>query len=119
MEIPMFKRSLASLAAVAVASGAVVAPANAMTATVNGDMCTITPTPEETKLTNLTQARMLNKDKAANYRDTIAEPQLLALRMQIKNDQQKLANLRPDSVEKENLRRIRRSSPPTKTSRMR
>lgn len=61
----MFKRSLASLTAVVVVSGAVVAPANAMTTTVNNDMCTITPTDEEARLTSLTQARTLDKKSAA------------------------------------------------------
>ncbi|CAB0737978.1 hypothetical protein ACQXX2_03970 [Corynebacterium diphtheriae] len=103
----MFKRSLASLAAVAVVSGAVVAPANAMTTTVNGDMCTITPTDEEARLTGLTQTKTLNIDKgrAANIKDTIAEPQLRALHMQIEKDQGKLANPRTDLAEKEKLRR--------------
>ncbi|CAB0660685.1 hypothetical protein CIP107561_01840 [Corynebacterium diphtheriae] len=44
----MFKRSLASLAAVTLVSGAVVAPANAMTLTVNNnETCTIKSTVEE------------------------------------------------------------------------
>ncbi|CAB0914874.1 hypothetical protein FRC0426_01891 [Corynebacterium diphtheriae] len=102
----MFKRSLASLAAVTVVSGAVVAPANAMTTTVNDGMCTITPTAEEARLTNLTQTTLnLKKENAATIKKTLVEGQLSALRMQIENDQQELANLRPDSVEKENLRR--------------
>ncbi|WP_374064598.1 hypothetical protein ABMV07_10585 [Corynebacterium belfantii] len=60
----MFKRSLASLAVVAVASGAVVAPANALTVTVNEDMtCTIKQTDEEASYTNLAPTVNVNKEK--------------------------------------------------------
>lgn len=60
----MFKRSLASFAAVAVASGAVVAPANAVTVTVNDDTtCTIELTDEEAKLTGSKPPANLSKEK--------------------------------------------------------
>lgn len=76
----MFKRSLASLAAVAVVSGAVVAPANAVTVTVNNDMCTFNFTDEEAGLLRLHKTVMRNKTNAANIKMSIVEPQLSALR---------------------------------------
>lgn len=60
----MFKRSLASLAAVAVVSGAVVAPANAVTVTVNNDMCTFNLTDEEANFIGLTSPVTRSKDEA-------------------------------------------------------
>ncbi|RKW93948.1 hypothetical protein [Corynebacterium diphtheriae] len=88
----MFKRSLASLAVVAVASGAVVAPANAITVTVNDDMCTITPTAEEARLTNLTQGKTLNlkKENAATIKKTVVDGQLPALKAEIAKYEQDL-----------------------------
>ena len=68
----MFKRSLASFAAVAVASGAVVAPANAMTLTVNDDKtCTIKVTEEEAGLIGLTPPAKIDKDYAAHLKATL------------------------------------------------
>ncbi|MBG9350811.1 hypothetical protein [Corynebacterium belfantii] len=89
----MFKRSLASLAVVAVASGAVVAPANAITVTVNKDMCTFNLTDEEAGLLSLDKTIMHNKTKAADLKTTIVEPQLSVLRTQIEKDKKKLDDL--------------------------
>lgn len=100
----MFKRSLASLAAVAVASGAIVAPANAVTVTVNNDKtCTITPTDEETRLTGLTQTRNLDKGKAAGIIASIIEGQLIKLRTEIGKVKKKLAELDPNAAERTTL----------------
>ncbi|CAB0857244.1 hypothetical protein FRC0294_01864 [Corynebacterium diphtheriae] len=102
----MFKRSLASLAAVAVASGAVVAPANAVTVTVNEDMtCNIQPTAEETRLTRLKQTTNLDKRNAANIKENIVKGQLTALRTKIEKDEKKLAELGSHSEESRRLRR--------------
>ncbi|HBC8576222.1 TPA: hypothetical protein KE432_001935 [Corynebacterium striatum] len=87
----MFKRSLASFAAVAVASGAVVAPANAMTVTVNDDTtCTIELTDEEAKLTGSKPSANLNKEKAAHLKATLLDKQLPALGAEIEKDKQEL-----------------------------
>ncbi|QVI98820.1 hypothetical protein KFR76_01020 [Corynebacterium diphtheriae] len=100
----MFKRSLASLAVVAVASGAVVAPANAVTVTVNTDMtCTITPTAEETRLINLEQRTNLDKKDAANIKESIVKGQLSTLRTKIENAKKELDNLAPGTAEWEKL----------------
>ncbi|CAB0665360.1 hypothetical protein CIP107582_02053 [Corynebacterium diphtheriae] len=91
----MFKRSLASVAAVAIASGAVVAPANAVTVKVSYDgSCTFFLTAEETRLTNLNQIATLKKKEATYH---IVEGQLLGLRAQIEKDQKELAKLGPDA----------------------
>ncbi|CAB0665404.1 hypothetical protein CIP107566_02031 [Corynebacterium diphtheriae] len=87
----MFKRSLASLAAVAVVSGAVVAPANAVTVTVNDGMCTIKLTAEETKLTGLDRNITADKVKAANVKEHNLESQLSTLRAEIAKYEQDLA----------------------------
>ena len=87
----MFKRSLASFAAVAVASGAVVAPANAMTVTVNDDTtCTIELTDEEAKLTGSKPSANLNKEEAAHLKATLLDKQLPALGAEIEKDKQEL-----------------------------
>lgn len=87
----MFKRSLASFAAVAVASGAVVAPANAMTVTVNDDTtCTIELTDEEAKLTGSKPPANLSKEKAAHLKATLLDKQLPALGAEIEKDKQEL-----------------------------
>ncbi|MFA1460606.1 hypothetical protein ACDL36_03695 [Corynebacterium diphtheriae] len=99
----MFKRSLASLAAVAVVSGAVVAPANAVTVTVNNDMCTFNFTDEEAGLLRLYKTVMHNKTNAANIKMSIVEPQLSALRAQIEKDEKKLNSLEPGAAGREKL----------------
>ncbi|OWN60102.1 hypothetical protein [Corynebacterium diphtheriae] len=99
----MFKRSLASLAAVAVVSGAVVAPANAVTVTVNNDMCTFNFTDEEAGLLRLHKTVMHNKTNAANIKMSIVEPQLSALRAQIEKDEKKLNSLEPGAAGREKL----------------
>ncbi|HCD4227538.1 TPA: hypothetical protein NBQ01_000755 [Corynebacterium striatum] len=87
----MFKRSLASFAAVAVASGAVVAPANAMTVTVNDDTsCTIELTDEEAKLTGSKPPANLSKEKAVHLKATLLDKQLPALGAEIEKDKQEL-----------------------------
>ncbi|MFW9041825.1 hypothetical protein ACOI9V_05335 [Corynebacterium striatum] len=87
----MFKRSLASFAAVAVASGAVVAPANAMTVTVNDDTsCTIKVTEEEAGLIGLTPPAKIDKDYAAHLKATLLDKQLPALGAEIEKDKQEL-----------------------------
>ncbi|MHC9946939.1 hypothetical protein ACQX17_01995 [Corynebacterium diphtheriae] len=99
----MFKRSLASLAAVAVVSGAVVAPANAVTVTVNNDMCTFNFTDEEAGLLMLHKTVMRNKTNAANIKMSIVEPQLSALRALIEKDEKKLNSLEPGAAGREKL----------------
>ncbi|HAT1170496.1 TPA: hypothetical protein I8V37_001801 [Corynebacterium striatum] len=87
----MFKRSLASFAAIAVASGAVVAPANAVTVTVNDDTtCTIELTDEEAKLTGSKPPANLSKAKAAHLKATLLDKQLPALGAEIEKDKQEL-----------------------------
>lgn len=97
----MFKRSLASVAAVAIASGAVVAPANAVTVTVNKDdmECTFNFTNEEVRLTHSHPTPKFPKEEAATIRAKTVEPQLLELRAQIKKDKEALNN--PDLGEKQ------------------
>ncbi|EGT5591979.1 hypothetical protein [Corynebacterium striatum] len=87
----MLKRSLASFAAVAVASGAVVAPANAMTSTVNDDKtCTINLTAEEASLTKLARTATLTKERAAHIKETTVDKPLSALGADIAKDKQEL-----------------------------
>ncbi|AEX47182.1 hypothetical protein [Corynebacterium diphtheriae] len=88
----MFKRSLASLAAVAVASGVIVAPANAMTLTVNGNMCTIEQTAEEASYTRLKQTTMLDKEKAAFLKMQYGARHLSTFETEIAKLKQELAN---------------------------
>ncbi len=97
----MFKRSLASLAVVAVASGAVVAPANAITVTVNKDMCTIEQNDEEAKLTKLKKTLTSSQAQAALTKASVVEPQLPVLRAEIEKDKEKLANLGLGATEEE------------------
>ncbi|CAB0615941.1 hypothetical protein CIP107543_01901 [Corynebacterium diphtheriae] len=89
----MFKRSLASLAAVTVASGMVVAPANAMTVRVSYDgSCSLFLTAEEAKLTSLHRTPKLQKNDATQIKATIVEGQLPLLRANIEKDKKALAN---------------------------
>ncbi|MGN6019512.1 hypothetical protein [Corynebacterium striatum] len=100
----MFKRSLASFAAVAVASGAVVAPANAMTLTVNDDTtCTIKVT-EEAGLIGLTPPANLSKEKAAHLKATLLDNQLPALGAEIEKDKQELDKPGLDEAKKAALK---------------
>ncbi|WP_343298396.1 hypothetical protein [Corynebacterium belfantii] len=101
----MFKRSLASLAVVAVASGAVVAPANAMTVTVNDGMCTIEQNDKEADLTKLNKTLTFPQAKAAHTKASIVESQLPVLRAGIEKDKEKLASLAPGTAAWEKLRR--------------
>ncbi|HAT6617812.1 hypothetical protein ACL1GJ_03275 [Corynebacterium striatum] len=101
----MFKRSLASFAAVAVASGAVVAPANAVTVTVNDDTtCTIELTDEEAKLTGSKPSANLNKEKAAHLKATLLDKQLPALGAEIEKDKQELDKPGLDEAAKATLK---------------
>lgn len=100
----MFKRSLASVAAVAIASGAVIAPANAMTVKVNDDMtCTINLTVEEAKLTNLAQTITRSKEEAAHIKTDYVKNQLSALDADIAKDEKELAKPELDAAEREKL----------------
>ncbi|HAT1250526.1 hypothetical protein ACWWUQ_10280 [Corynebacterium striatum] len=101
----MFKRSLASFAAVAVASGAVVAPANAMTLTVNDDKtCTIKVTEEEAGLIGLTPPAKIDKDYAAHLKATLLDKQLPALGAEIEKDKQELDKPGLDEAKKAALK---------------
>ncbi|HDV6348732.1 TPA: hypothetical protein ACGIZG_001303 [Corynebacterium striatum] len=101
----MFKRSLASFAAVAVASGAVVAPANAVTVTVNDDTtCTIKVTEEEAGLIGLTPPAKINKDYAAHLKATLLDKQLPALGAEIEKDKQELDKPGLDEAAKATLK---------------
>ncbi|CAB0747389.1 hypothetical protein FRC0095_02016 [Corynebacterium diphtheriae] len=102
----MFKRSLASLAAVVVASGAVVAPANAMTVEINdNNTCTLKLTAEEARLISLQQTTELDKGKAAFIKSSLVEGQLIKLRAEIEKAKKELAKLEPHSEKSESLRR--------------
>ncbi|OWO27835.1 hypothetical protein AY536_10895, partial [Corynebacterium diphtheriae bv. mitis] len=86
----MFKRSLASVAAVAIASGAVVAPANAVAVRVHDDKtCTLSLTAEETKLTSLHSGKY-PQEKITTLKSTIVGSQPSALRKQIKKNKEEL-----------------------------
>lgn len=101
----MLKRSLASFAAVAVASGAVVAPANAMTLTVNDDKtCTIKVTEEEAGLIGLTPPAKIDKDYAAHLKATLLDKQLPALSAEIEKDKQELDKPGLDEAKKAALK---------------
>ncbi|MHC9621308.1 collagen-like triple helix repeat-containing protein [Corynebacterium diphtheriae] len=101
----MFKRSLASVAAVAIASGAVVAPANAVAVKVNDDMyCTFSFTAEEAKLTNL-KSKKYSKGQITYLKSAVAGSQPSALRKQIEKDQKKLTESSLDATEKGKLTR--------------
>ncbi|MHC9622856.1 hypothetical protein ACQXZN_08110 [Corynebacterium diphtheriae] len=86
----MFKRSLASVAAVAIASGAVVAPANAMTMKVNNGICTFDLTDEEAKSVLLHPKAQFTKKEATASKVNV-EKKLLEIRAQIEKDQAELA----------------------------
>ncbi|CAB0824691.1 hypothetical protein FRC0276_01820 [Corynebacterium diphtheriae] len=86
----MFKRSLASVAAVAIASGAVVAPANAMTMKVNNGICTFDLTDEEAKSVLLHPKAQFTKEEATASKVNV-EKKLLEIRAQIEKDQAELA----------------------------
>ncbi|MBG9327238.1 hypothetical protein I4J33_12895 [Corynebacterium belfantii] len=102
----MLKRSLASLAVVAVVSGAVVAPANALTVTVNTDMtCTIQLTAEESRLISLVSPVTLSKDKATQLKANYGEQQLSALRAEIEADKKKLDTPDLDPAEQQKLKK--------------
>ncbi|MFW0636532.1 hypothetical protein ACN1BO_07010, partial [Corynebacterium diphtheriae] len=98
----MFKRSLASVAAVAIASGAVVAPANAVAVKVNDDMtCTFSLTAEETKLTTL-KSNKYSKEKITNLK-LVVRSQPSALRAQIEKDKKALTKLGPNDEQRKHL----------------
>ncbi|CAB0713375.1 hypothetical protein [Corynebacterium diphtheriae] len=98
----MFKRSLASVAAVAIASGAVVAPANAVAVKVNNDMtCTFSLTAEETKLTTL-KSNKYSKEKITNLKLVVGS-QPSALRAQIEKDKKALTKLGPNDEQRKHL----------------
>ncbi|CAB0710719.1 hypothetical protein FRC0456_01952 [Corynebacterium diphtheriae] len=100
----MFKRSLASLAAVAIASGAVVAPANAVTVKVNDDKnCTINLTAEEAKLTHADQTVTIDKERAANLKAALVKNQLSVLGAEIEKDEQELTNPSLGEAQKQDL----------------
>ncbi|CAB0663051.1 hypothetical protein D9B98_10150 [Corynebacterium diphtheriae] len=103
----MFKRSLASLAAVAVVSGVVVAPANAMSAKFNNNnmTCTISFTTEEANFIRLTSPATLSKQQATFFKTQYGETQLSALRAKIKEDEEKLAKLIPGTENEMVLKR--------------
>ncbi|CAB0710215.1 hypothetical protein ACQX4I_04980 [Corynebacterium diphtheriae] len=102
----MFKRSLASVAAVAIASGAVVAPANAMTAKVNNDgSCTFNLTDEEVRLTRSHQTPKFTQEEAASVKANSVENHLSDLDAEIEKAQKELANSELDEEEKERLTR--------------
>ncbi|CAB0569415.1 hypothetical protein CIP107509_02025 [Corynebacterium diphtheriae] len=99
----MFKRSLASVAAVAIASGAVVAPANAVAVKVNDDMtCTFSLTAEETKLTTL-KSNKYSKEKITNLKLAVVGSQPSALRAQIEKDKKALTKLGPNDEQRKHL----------------
>ncbi|MHD0006902.1 hypothetical protein ACQX2R_11535, partial [Corynebacterium diphtheriae] len=100
----MFKRSLASVAAVAIASGAVVAPANAVTVTVNNDMtCTFSLTKEEANLTGVQQTVTHSQEKAAHIKTTLVENQLSALAVTITKIEAELAKPGLDDEKRKGL----------------
>ncbi|CAB0961250.1 hypothetical protein FRC0484_00922 [Corynebacterium diphtheriae] len=102
----MFKRSLASVAAVAIASGAVVAPANAMTAKVNnGGSCTFNLTDEEVKLTRSHQTPKFTQEEAASVKANSVENHLSDLDAEIEKAQKELAKSELEEEEKERLTR--------------
>ncbi|OIR96857.1 hypothetical protein, partial [Corynebacterium diphtheriae] len=100
----MFKRSLASVAAVAIASGAVVAPANAMTAKANNDgSCTFKLTDEEARLTGLHPSPKFKKGEAASNKMNSVEPRLVDLHEQIEKDKKALTKLGPNDEQRKHL----------------
>ncbi|MHC9576010.1 hypothetical protein ACQQ7E_09585 [Corynebacterium diphtheriae] len=100
----MFKRSLASVAAVAIASGAVVAPANAMTVRVSyDDSCSFFLTAEETKLIGLASSVTLPKEQATQLKSQYGEQQLSALEATIEAYEKKLTEPSLDEEQKNHL----------------
>ncbi|OWM49329.1 hypothetical protein [Corynebacterium diphtheriae] len=103
----MFKRSLASLAAVAVAvaSGAVVAPANAITVKFNNKnmTCTIEQNDKEVQLTSVARTVTLKKKGGAHLKASIVDSQLSTLRAGIEKDEMELAKLAPNAAGREKL----------------
>ncbi|CAB0872432.1 hypothetical protein FRC0378_02021 [Corynebacterium diphtheriae] len=94
----MFKRSLVAVTVVAVVSGTVVAPANAMTVTVNKDMtCTIKQTDEEASYTRLDPTVKATKEIATRLKADYVEGFLSTIRPEIEKLKQKLAD--PDLAE--------------------
>ncbi|CAB0620269.1 hypothetical protein CIP107557_02111 [Corynebacterium diphtheriae] len=101
----MFKRSLASVAAVAIASGAVVAPANAMTMNVNDGICTFNLTADEAELIHLHDAPEFSKEEATEIKKGTVEKNLLELHTQIERDQKALEDPNLDDELKNDLMR--------------
>ncbi|CAB0933199.1 hypothetical protein FRC0470_00944 [Corynebacterium diphtheriae] len=103
----MFKRSLASVAAVAIASGAVVAPANAMTVTINNDnmKCTFTLTDEEKTLIGLHQNPEFSKEEATEIKKGNVEKKLEDFYKQIEKDKKALEDPNLDDELKNDLMR--------------
>ncbi|CAB0521795.1 hypothetical protein CIP107505_01879 [Corynebacterium diphtheriae] len=103
----MFKRSLASVAAVAIASGAVVAPANAMTVTINNDnmKCTFTLTDEEKTLIGLHQNPEFSKEEATEIKKGNVEKKLEDFHKQIEKDKKALEDPNLDDELKNDLMR--------------
>ncbi|MHC9940741.1 hypothetical protein ACQX2H_04760 [Corynebacterium diphtheriae] len=98
----MFKRSLASLAAVAVVSGVVVAPANAMTLTVNdNDTCTINLNDEEADILKLS-ARTISKAQIPTLK--MYTNGLSALRAKRADLEKRLTDSKLNAVDKEKLK---------------
>ncbi|MBG9277932.1 hypothetical protein I4J10_12375, partial [Corynebacterium diphtheriae bv. mitis] len=98
------KRSLASVAAVAIASGAVVAPANAMTVRVSyDDSCSFFLTAEETKLIGLASSVTLPKEQATQLKSQYGEQQLSALEATIEAYEKKLTEPSLDEEQKNHL----------------
>ncbi|CAB0522381.1 hypothetical protein CIP101434_02207 [Corynebacterium diphtheriae] len=102
----MFKRSLASLTAVAIASGAVVAPANAMTVRVGyAGSCTFFSNAEEAQLTRLDQTVTYKKENVALLKSSLVEGQLTVLSRIIEKDREELAKAGLSTAKKEELTR--------------
>ncbi|CAB0978365.1 hypothetical protein FRC0485_02006 [Corynebacterium diphtheriae] len=102
----MFKRSLAPVAAVAIASGAVVAPANAVAVRVDSNMtCTFSLNAEEVKLTRLSRTTRLSQQDAASFKKNSTEPKLSDLRAEIEKAHKELTKVGSDAAEKERLTR--------------
>ncbi|MHC9836193.1 hypothetical protein ACQX01_12095 [Corynebacterium diphtheriae] len=102
----MFKRSLASVAAVAIASGAVVAPANAMTVRVGyAGSCTFFSNAEEAQLTRLAQTVTYKKENVAFLKSSLVEGQLPVLSRIIEKDREELAKAGLSTAKKEELTR--------------
>ncbi|MBG9372509.1 hypothetical protein [Corynebacterium diphtheriae] len=101
----MFKRSLASVAAVAIASGAVVAPANAVAVRPhnNNKTCTLSFTAEEAKLIRLASSVTLSKEQATQIKSQYGEQQLPALEATIETYKKKLTESGLGEEEKEHL----------------